>query len=421
MYDAALPAPGAAPDSKHVFFQAGDHLGSTAVVFDNQTGEVVERTTFQALGGVESDYRPSRWGSFREDYKFTGKEEDIEIGLVYFGARYYHPKLGRFASADPLTIHGAGADLNPYAYVGGRVSSQVDPLGLDNETVHVLGSRRAREWYDQMMTERARARAEQAGARGALSTWASGLQAVNPNVGVFASGLRDLATLGQAAKNPNLKAAAQGAVVGWLEGNTATRTNGIPGGSTVAALVSSVLETNLTSTPNDPSYVFARNRAHAGIVAAFAGVTGLAGQAAPGRNPMPRGAGFPGWPKIGEAPGGAVGQLTPLSCGAACGEMVSGIPQETLMELGTPVDPKLLGEAIGGQGGYVGHGAFPALVQRGPWIAMMRGEGALHYVVVDGVQGGNIVIRDPWAGGATYQMTHEAFFGAWDGIAVGMF
>jgi len=60
--DPSLPAPGAAPDSKHVFFQAGDHLGSTAVVFDNQTGEVVERTTFQALGGVESDYRPARWG-----------------------------------------------------------------------------------------------------------------------------------------------------------------------------------------------------------------------------------------------------------------------------------------------------------------------------------------------------------------------
>ena len=324
MYDAALPAPGAAPDSKHVFFQAGDHLGSTAVVFDNQTGEVVERTTFQALGGVESDYRPARWGSFREDYKFTGKEEDIEIGLVYFGARYYYPKLGRFASADPLTTHGAGADLNPYAYVGGRVSSQVDPLGLDNETVHVLGSRRAEEWYRQMMTERAHTRAEQAGARGALSTWASGLQVVNPNVGVFVAGLRDLATLGRAVQNPNPKAAAQGAVVGWLEGNTATRTNGIPGGSTVAALVSSVLETNLTSTPNDPSYVFARNRAHAGIVAGFAGVTGLAGGV--GRTPAaPRvGGGSGPWVPDAVQPGGAVAQSLPGSCGAACVES-SGI------------------------------------------------------------------------------------------------
>ena len=33
-------------------------------------------------------------------------------------------------SADPLTVHGLGLDLNPYAYVGGRVMSHVDPFGL---------------------------------------------------------------------------------------------------------------------------------------------------------------------------------------------------------------------------------------------------------------------------------------------------
>jgi RHS repeat-associated protein len=60
----------------------------------------------------------------------SGKEEDIEVGLTYFGARYYAPYLGRWASADPLTIHALGSDLNPYAYVGGRVMSHVDPFGL---------------------------------------------------------------------------------------------------------------------------------------------------------------------------------------------------------------------------------------------------------------------------------------------------
>ena len=38
-------------------------------------------------GSTESDYRPTRWVGFREDYRFTGKEEDIEVGLSYFGAR----------------------------------------------------------------------------------------------------------------------------------------------------------------------------------------------------------------------------------------------------------------------------------------------------------------------------------------------
>jgi len=108
----------------------GDHLGSSSVAINHATSELVERTTFQPYGAVESDYRPSKWKDFREPYKFTGKEEDIEVGATYFGARYYQPYLGRFMSADPLTIHGLGGDLNPYAYVGGQVMTHVDPFGL---------------------------------------------------------------------------------------------------------------------------------------------------------------------------------------------------------------------------------------------------------------------------------------------------
>src|SRR5690606_21031097 len=116
----------------HVFFELGDHLGSTSVVLDKATGELVERATFQAYGGTESDYRPGRWANFREDYRFTGKEEDVEVGLHYFGKRYLNPLLGRWVSADPLAIHAPGeADLNVYAYVSGAVLKNVDPLGLE--------------------------------------------------------------------------------------------------------------------------------------------------------------------------------------------------------------------------------------------------------------------------------------------------
>jgi uncharacterized protein RhaS with RHS repeats len=52
---------------------------------------------------------------------------------VYFGARYYHPRLGRFISADPLTIHAGGANSNPYAYVSGRVYTHTDPWGFDED------------------------------------------------------------------------------------------------------------------------------------------------------------------------------------------------------------------------------------------------------------------------------------------------
>jgi RHS repeat-associated protein len=108
----------------------GDHLGSSSVVINHANSRLVERTTYQPYGAVESDYRPAELKAFREPYKFTGKEEDIEVGATYFGARYYQPYLGRFMSADPLTIQALGSDLNPYAYVGGRVTSAVDPFGL---------------------------------------------------------------------------------------------------------------------------------------------------------------------------------------------------------------------------------------------------------------------------------------------------
>jgi hypothetical protein len=37
-------------------------------------------------------------------------------------------------SADPLAIHGLGADPNVYAYVSGQALKSIDPLGLDNES-----------------------------------------------------------------------------------------------------------------------------------------------------------------------------------------------------------------------------------------------------------------------------------------------
>jgi RHS repeat-associated protein len=120
-------------DGLHVFLEMGDHLGSTAVVIDKGTSEVVEAGTYTAYGSAESDYRPARWGSFREDYRFTGKEEDSEVGLTYFGKRFMSPYLGRWVSADPLAIHGGAADSNAYAYVRGRLLRSTDPLGLEDK------------------------------------------------------------------------------------------------------------------------------------------------------------------------------------------------------------------------------------------------------------------------------------------------
>jgi len=114
---------------QHVFLEMSDYLGSNTFIIDHQTGELVEYSTYQAYGQTETDYRPARWGEFREAYKFSGKEEDVEVGLAYFGARYLSLGLGRWMSPDPVTIHEIGSDPNAYAYVMGRPLVSVDPDG----------------------------------------------------------------------------------------------------------------------------------------------------------------------------------------------------------------------------------------------------------------------------------------------------
>jgi RHS repeat-associated protein len=69
----------------------------------------------------------------------TGKEEDVEVGLVYFGKRYLNTSLQRWVSADPLEVHSAGeADANLYAYVSGHALKNTDPLGLEEDSENLV-------------------------------------------------------------------------------------------------------------------------------------------------------------------------------------------------------------------------------------------------------------------------------------------
>jgi RHS repeat-associated protein len=130
LYDPTLPSAGGNP--LHVYLELTDTLGSTSSTIDRDSSELVEQITYLANGQTETDYRPARWNGFRESYRYTGKRDDYDVGLVYYGARYYVPGLNRWASADPLTIHGFGGDINPYSFVRGSSYKFVDPVGLDD-------------------------------------------------------------------------------------------------------------------------------------------------------------------------------------------------------------------------------------------------------------------------------------------------
>ncbi len=81
------------------------------------------------------------------NYRFTGKEQDSETGLYYYGARYLDPKYSRWLSCDPAlgeyvsgTSSGEGGiynsiNLNLYHYGGNNPVVFKDPTGMwiDNE------------------------------------------------------------------------------------------------------------------------------------------------------------------------------------------------------------------------------------------------------------------------------------------------
>jgi RHS repeat-associated protein len=98
-----------------------DALGSTIALGDG-TGTIQTQYTYEPFGSV------SQTGSANtSNYKYTGREDDGS-GLYYYRARYYHPRLQRFISEDPIGF--AGDDVNLYAYVRNNSVNLIDPFGL---------------------------------------------------------------------------------------------------------------------------------------------------------------------------------------------------------------------------------------------------------------------------------------------------
>jgi RHS repeat-associated protein len=98
---------------------------------------IVEQYSYDSFGNLTT---PPTTGN---PYTFTGREYDPETGLLFYRARYYDPKVGRFLQQDPKGFD--GGDVNFYAYVLGNPINAVDPYGLEvsdnfkNSLLKVLG------------------------------------------------------------------------------------------------------------------------------------------------------------------------------------------------------------------------------------------------------------------------------------------
>ncbi len=128
-----------------------DHLGSPRLVIDTDTGEIVQKLDYDVWGNVteNTDLTVQPFG-------FAGGVQDIDTGLVRFGARDYDPVTGRWLGKDPITTelmrraysylknydlsdwrgtqpYSISTELesgrNSYAYVGGNPLSRIDPDG----------------------------------------------------------------------------------------------------------------------------------------------------------------------------------------------------------------------------------------------------------------------------------------------------
>ena len=61
---------------------------------------------------------------------FTGHVVEADIGLIYMGARYYDPVMGRFISPDTIVPDPANPQaFNRYAYCYNNPVSNIDPSG----------------------------------------------------------------------------------------------------------------------------------------------------------------------------------------------------------------------------------------------------------------------------------------------------
>ncbi|MEK9136380.1 MAG: RHS repeat-associated core domain-containing protein, partial [Bacteroidota bacterium] len=63
-------------------------------------------------------------------WRFSTKYFDAESDLGYWGRRYYHPDIGRWASRDPMEEEGGD---NLYLYTGNDPSNRRDPDGRCTE------------------------------------------------------------------------------------------------------------------------------------------------------------------------------------------------------------------------------------------------------------------------------------------------
>jgi RHS repeat-associated protein len=106
-----------------VYYVLKDHLGSASVTLD-AGGNIVAEMRYYPFGEVRLSTGATPTG------RLFQSQRDVGLGLMHFGARFYHPRLGRFISADTIVPNFADPqNLNRYAFVLNNPLKYTDPSG----------------------------------------------------------------------------------------------------------------------------------------------------------------------------------------------------------------------------------------------------------------------------------------------------
>ena len=109
-----------------------DLLGSPAAA-TNESGTVIWREAYSGYGERIKNEAPSA----PNKVWYTSRHQDADTGLVYMGARYYDPALGRFLSVDAVGFNEQNVhSFNRYAYANNNPYKFKDPDG--NSPLSVL-------------------------------------------------------------------------------------------------------------------------------------------------------------------------------------------------------------------------------------------------------------------------------------------
>lgn len=112
--------------SSRLIYHHTDHLTGAAVETD-ESGKPIEVLDYYPYG---SEYINKHADRYKTSHKFTGKEQDEDTGLYYYGARYYDASIGRFTSLDPWGGDmGDPQSFNKYSYTLNNPLKYIDPTG----------------------------------------------------------------------------------------------------------------------------------------------------------------------------------------------------------------------------------------------------------------------------------------------------